>query len=272
MKKNFPSQKLCLAWRVKWAGLKSNLRSMVKIGQLKPIRLPRFVVTKYTVRWVIIAATIVCTLFGMLGLGITWRNSSAEGLVPNQDLPGITPQSPNAIEDPLVQSLTKDLDDPRLSDIARSGVEEKIEIASRMATEQAAGASQPQTTKVAPTLEPGGAGFLNLHEYKEGIFDGSEGMIRPSTAQIVNGWQGMYEGHLNQVFAGASAEQSETGILIVFVEDPTTMSRDMKMVSAPGETGKLTIIAVDKENGKITLETLDGKTLYFNFDTSTFQE
>ena len=224
-------------------------------------------------------------ILGVAALVLVFRLTSAQGEKAEEQIATPTPMAvaqealqptlePNLVEpqvvDPAIQSLRDELLNPDLSAEARKSVEEKLEMAERMALEQASGASQERIEKAAPDFPSELPEVFKVLEFEEGIFEGSEGMIRPSVAQIINVWQGMVKGHLWQVFAGSPADRSDLGALYIFIENPAEMKRTMETVIAPGATGRLRILAV--EEGVMTLETLDGKQLFFDLETRQFHE
>lgn len=172
--------------------------------------------------------------------------------------------------DPGIQALQAELNRSTLSNFAREGVEEKISMAQRLATAQAIGASQPRDEKIAPTLAPAPVELLLAQLPQEGIFEGSEGIISPSVAQITNVWQGTFHGYVWQVFAGSPADRSDLGILMIFQEDPVMGKRTFEVIQAPGTPGKLRIVEV--QDNLITLQTIDDNPLVFDLETKKFQE
>jgi hypothetical protein len=173
--------------------------------------------------------------------------------------------------DPRVEDLKSQLNNPNLSVDARDSIEEKLAMAESMATQQAAGAQKPHAEKVAPTLPPSAAvRSSNPFDVPEGIFEGSQGMINPTTAQITNVWQGVWDGRVWQVFAGAPADNTNQGLLLVYVENPEKMNRTLQTIKSPPQYDLLTIISVSE--GEITLKSANGSQIYFSLNTMKFHE
>ncbi|MBE0696335.1 MAG: hypothetical protein IH586_05375 [Anaerolineaceae bacterium] len=185
--------------------------------------------------------------------------------VSGAETPTETPSTNNA----QIQDLEEMLLDNSLSKEARESILEKISMAKRMEAEQAAGASLEQKEKKAPPLPTSAAEFLvNPLNVPDQIFEGSQGMIRPSTAQISNCWQGVRSGKVMEIYAGALPDDAGQGVLLIFVDDPENTDRTMQMVKAPGKSGLLRILSVDETAA--TLAAADGSQLLFNLKTLKF--
>jgi hypothetical protein len=179
------------------------------------------------------------------------------------------PTATSSLIFPEVNQLLGDLNNQVLSGEARDSLEEKLRMAERMASEQAAGASLEKKEKNPPPLPQAPALIANPLTIPDQIFEGSQGMIRPSTAEILNCWQGARGGRVLQVFAGASADHPEQGLLIVFIEDPQQAKMTTIAVDSPAKNGALRILEV-KEN-IMTLQAGDGSQVPFNLETLQFQ-
>jgi hypothetical protein len=184
--------------------------------------------------------------------------------------PNPMPTNLPTVVDPRVQELRNELDNKALDKAARESIEEKLKMAERIAAERFAGAAQPRDEKTAPALPPGP--LLSAEEalnVPEGIFEGSQGLIRPSMAQINNGWQGVRSGEVWQVFAGALADDAAQGLVIIFRENPEKMNRTLLEIQAPGKTGSLSILSV--KDHLMVLQTGSGSQLTLNLDTLSFE-
>lgn len=209
---------------------------------------------------------ILIGLIELIALLLVWEMPSK--LIARTGMTTSTPAPTSP--DPKIQALQVELNRPQLSDFARESLQEKIKMAELQATEQAVGAGQPRNEKVAPPLAPASSEMLLAQQVPEGIFEGSEGMVSPSVAQISNVWQGTYQGYMWQVFAGSPADRSDLGILMIYIENPVEQKRSLEVVQAPGNPGKLRIMEV--KDAVITLQTIDGIQLFFNMETKKFQE
>ena len=171
--------------------------------------------------------------------------------------------------DPEVEQLRKALENDNLSEPARRSLQEKLTMAEQMAAEQAAGAQLPRREKVAPPA-PASAIENLAAPIQEGIFEGSQGLVRPSTADIRNVWQGERKGILVQVFAGSLPGEPARGILLVVQVGPEDMGRQTEWIQAPDGAGALRI--VEAHEASLTLAGQDGSLLTFNLETFSFQD
>jgi len=171
-------------------------------------------------------------------------------------------------DDPAIQELLGELQNQDLSKPAQESVLEKLVMAERMASEQAAGARQAKQEKEPPDLPPSASLMNNAWNVPEGIYEGSQGLIRPSMADISNCWQGVRNGKIIQLFAGAYPDQSDVGILIVYEEHPEQMNRTMKIIPTQTRSGKLSIVSVRED--EVTLKAADKTKLVFSLKTMEF--
>jgi hypothetical protein len=159
-----------------------------------------------------------------------------------------------------------------LSDEARRSLEEKLEMAERLAA-QRAGTGELRSTKVAPEVPPVelfGIQQQGEPEDDEGIYEGSEGIIRPSLADINNVWQGTRGGMYMQVFAGSFSEmRGGEGVVIVIDLQPDHPSGPMTTYPAPAGAGALRILEVGET--AVVLTTESGERLEFNLISRTFE-
>jgi len=182
----------------------------------------------------------------------------------NEQNPALPPEERQAEQ--LRQALQRD----SLSEPARRSLQEKLAMAEQMAAEQAAGAQAPRQEKVAPPL-PAAALQTQAEPQPEleGIFEGSQGLIKPAMADIRNVWQAERDGILIQVFAGALPDQPEQGLVLI-VQIRPDLRRTMEMRQAPGATGALRII--EARQALLLLAAEDGSRLTFDLNTLSFQE
>jgi hypothetical protein len=195
-----------------------------------------------------------------------WRSLLGWGIA----VSGIATPTPVPLSiDPQIRALEERLKDNSLSQEAREGVIEKLTMAQRMATQQAAGASAERKEKKAPPLPTSSAAqLINPLNMPDQILEGSQGMIQPTTAQISNCWQGVRNGKAWEIFAGALVDDPQQGVLLIFADDPAKISRAMQIVKAPGKNGVLRILTADAK--VMTLETADGSKLRFSLETMEF--
>lgn len=179
-------------------------------------------------------------------------------------------QAPTPIPADLqVEQMRAALQSEELSEAARRSLQEKLAMAEQMAAEQAAGAQLPRRDKVAPPL-PAAALENQPAPVQEGIFEGSQGLIRPSSADIRNVWQGERDGVLLQVFAGSLPDDPAQGIVVVVQASQEDPVRTTKWIRAPVETGALQII--EARDSLLIMTGEDGTLLTFNLVTLSFQD
>lgn len=198
---------------------------------------------------------------GLLGLvlviGLGWANGSAAV--------GWFGQTP----DEGVTRLYELDQSAGLSEDAARSVDEKLAMAERMAAEQA-DAAQVHTTKVPlpeSAFEPAPA--LADVEIMDEIFEGSEGLVRPSQAAILNGWQGQRDETLYQVLAGASALNAKQGLLYVMESRLGDTGPSITVYEAPEMTGALRITAV--EGNLLIMTAEDGSIWTFDLTARSFE-
>jgi hypothetical protein len=215
---------------------------------------------------ILISLFILLILVEAVILAANWRSLMGWGIaVSGMSTPTAIPTS----SDPQIRALEESLKDNSLSREAREGIVEKLSMAKRMATQQAAGAALERNKKKAPPLPTAPAvQLINPLTMPDQIFEGSQGMISPSTAQISNCWQGVRNGKSWEIYAGALAENAEQGVLIVVADDPEKPNRTMKFVNAPGKSGLLRILSADET--VMTLQAANGNKLRFSLKTMKF--
>jgi len=204
----------------------------------------------------------VLAALATLGFGISFATGSKPENTPNVQ---VTPPS----EDAQVQKIREQLRQDGLSDEGRQSLEEKLQIAERSAAQQAEGSAAKRSVKNPPL--PAAASMEQPEdEFIEGIFEGSQGLVRPSQADIINVWQGQHNGEFHQVFAGSSVEPPGRGLLIVVTLDDDRPTGQRQLYLAPEGAAVLRIIEVDA--GRLLLETDSGARLSFDLSTREFVE
>ncbi len=134
----------------------------------------------------------------------------------------------------------------------------------RMASEKVNGEEQEQKEKVPPPLPASASLVMDALDVKEGIFEGSQGMIRPSMADISNCWQGVRGEKILQVFAGSLSDQTGQAVVIIFQENPDQMNYTATIMPIPGVKGMLRIVSVKDE--KMTLKAEDKSKVIFDLE------
>lgn len=157
--------------------------------------------------------------------------------------------------------------DPNLDPQSRESLSEKIAIQTRTAADQAAGEANPASKDKVPPLPAQPQQAVAGPQAQAGIFNGSEGMVKPEQAQINNYWQGEIDGKPTMVLAGAEPQDSGKGLVIVVISDGFSVT-GFRIVPAPEGIGSLK--AVDFTPQTLILEDTNGNRLTFDLKTQTF--
>lgn len=179
-------------------------------------------------------------------------------------------QSTPSAEDQHIQQLREILSKNNLSEEGRSSVQEKLEMAERLADQQAAGKAARSASQNAK--DPGSAAsFWQAPEQPltEGIFEGSQGLVRPSAADIANVWQGQMSGAVYQIFAGSTVDDSPRGLVIVVKLDPDKPAGERQTYIDPDGSARLRILEV--QGNRLLLENDQSIQSYFNMESRTFE-
>ncbi|HZW03317.1 MAG TPA: hypothetical protein VFF68_05290, partial [Anaerolineaceae bacterium] len=105
-----------------------------------------------------------------------------------------------------ITALQEALAAENLSPDAECSLREKLEMAERMRTQQEAGAKFHSTKVPLPEMEQALAAPASAstpQPFPDVIFEGSEGLVRPGEATIINGFEGQRNGKIVQVLAGS---------------------------------------------------------------------
>jgi hypothetical protein len=190
------------------------------------------------------------------GLWFAGRTGAASGAASQ---PTLSP------EQAQIATLQAALDSGHRDAQARSSLEEKLQMAQRIATQQAL------ALQVTPAVEAQGEASptpFPTPQFETVFFEGSEGLVRPSLAAVQNGWQGMVEGVPMQVFAGASADDPAQGVIIVIIFSDAPSGRAMSVYPAPTAHGWLRILS--EANGMFQLSAKDGSAVQFDVRSAQF--
>lgn len=166
---------------------------------------------------------------------------------------------PTDPEEREISELREALADRNLSDQMRHSLEEKLEIAQRVATQRVMGRPASKDPDKIPTLVP-----VTQSRPPTGIIDKIQGLFYSREVKIINIWQDFINGELVQVAAGALTNDSSQGIVIV--RNLTTHIGD-KFYEIPNQTG--TVHVAEVLGDQLTLKTSTGE-IYF-FDVAELQ-
>jgi hypothetical protein len=168
------------------------------------------------------------------------------------------PEPTLAPDQAQIATLQTELQDPRLDAQMKQSLQEKLDMAVLIATNQAiAAAVTPIFALAEATSTP-----YPTPNLEAGLFEGSDGIIQPSLAAVQNGWQGMLDGNIVQVFAGSEPVDTNQGLIIVIAPGGGQAARTMDVYPAPEPHGWLRIEMV--EDGTLKLVSQDG--IRYHFD------
>jgi hypothetical protein len=149
-----------------------------------------------------------------------------------------------------------------LDEQMRRSIEEKLEIAIRIATR----VSHPWVTvdpRETPVLIP-----VEDPPFPTGIFEGGAGTFRPSEATILNRWQGIVNGVMTDVFAGSRPSDPEQGMLFIMRMSGERRSVSWSIYPTPVRSGPVRILSA--EEYRLVLSTEGGDILYFDVAADRF--
>lgn len=166
------------------------------------------------------------------------------------------------------QSMQEKLMDPSVDLPARESLMEKIEIQKRVEENEKAGQGSPASKDAA--AKPAPAAMMASSQVETGIFEGSEGMVRPDQAHIQNYWRGLVDGKVDMVLAGSTAADNDQGLVVLVVAslDPSDSTVTFEYFNAPGKTGSLRVVSA-KDN-QVALQTTGGAILQFDVKNRIF--
>lgn len=176
-------------------------------------------------------------------------------------------EAPGQTVTPPARLVSKErLLDPNLDVQSRASLAEKLELQQRLEENQKAGEVAPAPKNRPPELP--GAGMKGIAETPmSGIFPGSDGLVRPEEAEIINYWAGSFDGSGWTVLAGSMPQDPSTGVVIVLKNDQFSLT-DYQFIAAPDGIEQLRVVSV--ENGMVFLEDRQGKKVAFNLTSMRF--
>lgn len=171
---------------------------------------------------------------------------------------------------PAQEDLQSKLMNPSLDQKSREMLMEKIELEKRIDLNQKFGAENPAPKT--PPNQISAAVLPALLQVETGIFEGSEGMIRPERAAITNYWQGVLNGKVYIAFAGSKPDDDKQGMIVLVTtsQDPAVSDITFEDYYAPANGGKLRVI--EAKDGILVLQRASGALLKFDLNTKTFMQ
>ncbi len=166
----------------------------------------------------------------------------------------------------LADTLLTNLASPDLKPEARKLLQEKLSIAQRVISDQAAGALHP-ASKDAKAL-PAAPKVINP-EFQSGIFDGAGGTFHAWEGEFSNHWQDFVDGQFVFVSAGSQRDDPTQGIVMIMSVSGDRLQVHKEILKAPAGSGALQVTQAAWP--LVTLSSTTGQTFTFNTQTNTFQ-
>jgi len=160
--------------------------------------------------------------------------------------------------------LQQQLSNPDLDEQTRASLQEKLDMALRIATQTAAtpqpGAQLDAFSAVGGESEP--------LPFNSGIFPGDEGLFKPSQALIENYWQEKIGEEYIQVFAGAVGEIPQQGLVVVVITQSDLVQSNTEFYPADENSGSLHIVEASPD--LVRMQNPGGQEVCFNLATRSF--
>lgn len=165
-----------------------------------------------------------------------------------------------------IEEMQQLLLDPGVDLAGRESLMEKIDIQKQVEAQKAA-AENNRAPKTETGL-PAARGLQAGQEIPSGIFEGSEGILKPDVMQVVNFWQGPVQNGTAQVFAGSEPDDANRGlVMVIWTGSDPTGSQATRFPMAESH-GALRVVAVE---GQIaTLMADDGTQWQFDLSVGVF--
>jgi len=209
--------------------------------------------------WVVIVGLVI--LLGVWGASRLLSNGRAEQ--PLQLSVKASPLVPTTLP-----GMEEKLMDPAVDLPARESLIEKIDIQKRLTENEKAGQASPAPKD--PVPQPAAAAAMESSQVETGIFEGSEGMVRPEQAKINNYWRGLVDGKVYMLMAGSTAADSEQGLVVLVVAslDPTDSAVNFSYYNSPSRIGSLRVESMIDDS--VMLQASGGVSYRFDLKTLAF--
>ncbi len=168
-----------------------------------------------------------------------------------------------------IQQMKESLFDPALDVSMRENLTEKIELAQKAQQAAMESAASP-ALKEAPALPRFSmSSLMGDWQSASGIYEGSDGLVRPEDAAISNYWQGVVAGKGMAVLAGADASDPSQSVLVVLTTELPDGTSTYQRILLPEKAGKIRIIRADFP--RLTLQSAEGRQWIFNVETLSLE-
>ena len=176
----------------------------------------------------------------------------------------LTPTPPSAIS---VESMQKELFDPRLDVTSRESLMEKIDLQKKADADREAGVSNPAPKDAAGTLPQASKAMAQVED-SSGIYPGSDAMVKPDEAQINNYWQGKIGDLDVVVLAGSDPNDASQGLVLMITSGSGEQKGSYERFLTPVKGGSLRITGVN--GSEIVMQPLNGGQIAFDINQKAF--
>jgi hypothetical protein len=176
----------------------------------------------------------------------------------------------SAVVSQAQEDLQTQLMDPKLDLQSREMLIEKIELENRVAANQKSGEEKPapktQANQIVAAAAP------EQLQVETGIFEGSEGMVRPEKAAISNYWRGVLNEKIYIAFAGSKAGDDKQGMIVLVTtsQDPAVNDINFEDYFAPVNGGQLRVM--EAKDGVLVLQQASGALIKFDLNKRVFTQ
>lgn len=178
---------------------------------------------------------------------------SSDTLIPTND----------AETDGEAVALEKMLENPDLDADARASLQEKLRMAlTSLENRKNAVDRGPYDPSEAPEQDD--------PPVMVGIFGGDDGAFDPKYTSIQNYWTGVANNQFLSIYAGASVEKPQEGLVAVVITSANRDNTTLQYFIPASAHGSLKVLA--ENNLVLTLQAADGDTMYFDAGTLQFVE
>ncbi len=194
-----------------------------------------------------------------------WNGVVTMGAVTQPAPEGVGEPAPSLYQS-IVQRLQVALSTPQLTGEARASLQARLDSATRVLQDQAAGAANP-ASKTAKGLSA--IPKVLDSTFETGIFDGPGGIFHAWEGDFQNHWQGLVDNQYVFISAGASVDDPAQGILAVTVVSADRLDVQKHIYLPPAGTGMLQVVKL--EGLLVYLESKNGQQLVFDISTGQFK-
>lgn len=179
------------------------------------------------------------------------------------------PPAPPLREAGNLQQMKESLFDPALDVTMRESLTEKIELSQKaqQAVLDSLASPAPKTAPALPAFSMNAV--MGEWQSASGIYEGSDGLVRPEDATIANYWQGVVAGRGMAVLAGADATDSSQSLLIILTTELPDGESTYQRILLKEKAGKIRILQADFP--RLVLQSAEGQQWIFNVETLSFE-